>query len=285
LVITADDFGLAEEVNEAVEAAHRKGVLSAASLMVSGPAAGHAVTLAKRMPALRVGLHLTLLDGAPASPPREIPAIVDGQGRLRADMVTLAIDLALHAETRRQLRREIDMQFAAFRRTGLALDHVNAHKHFHVHPLIMGEILAACRDYAAPALRVPREPTSVLKSIETSVSSQAIMAPWVALLRWRARRAGLIAPDAVFGLRWSGQMTAQRLAALFPRLTGGLVEIYTHPATSDDFPGHVSGYRYADELAALTDNAVVAALRQCGHRLGGYADYESAPALPSAAAG
>ncbi|OXH83798.1 hypothetical protein CA831_32400, partial [Burkholderia multivorans] len=34
LIFTADDFGLHERVNAAVERAHRDGVLSAASLMV-----------------------------------------------------------------------------------------------------------------------------------------------------------------------------------------------------------------------------------------------------------
>ncbi len=37
LVVTADDFGLSTEVNEAVEQAHREGILTTASLMVRLP--------------------------------------------------------------------------------------------------------------------------------------------------------------------------------------------------------------------------------------------------------
>ncbi|HKG00213.1 MAG TPA: ChbG/HpnK family deacetylase, partial [Xanthobacteraceae bacterium] len=48
VVITADDFGLAPEVNEAVEIACHDGILTAASLMVSGPAAADAVARAQR---------------------------------------------------------------------------------------------------------------------------------------------------------------------------------------------------------------------------------------------
>lgn len=69
VIITADDFGAAIEVNEAVEAAHRDGILTAASLMVTGGAAADAVARAKRMPALRVGLHLVLVEGKPVLPP------------------------------------------------------------------------------------------------------------------------------------------------------------------------------------------------------------------------
>jgi len=73
LIITADDFGAAVEVNEGVERAHRDGILSAASLMVAGAAAGDAVTRAKAMPQLRVGLHLVLVEGKPVLPASAIP--------------------------------------------------------------------------------------------------------------------------------------------------------------------------------------------------------------------
>ncbi len=258
-------------MNEAVERAHREGVLSAASLMVAGAAAGEAVALARRLPDLRVGLHLTLLDGAPASAPRDIPDLVDRQGRLRADIVGLAFTL-LKPDARRQLRREIAAQFEAFRKTGLALDHVNAHRHFHVHPLVAGEVIAACREHGVTALRAPCEPASVVARIGGARPAAAIVAPWAALLRKRARRAGLTAPDAVFGLRWSGAMTAARLTALLAQLPPGLVEIYTHPAVSDSFAGHAPGYRYTQELAALTDPAVIAAAHASGRRPGGFSD-------------
>ncbi|MDE0854568.1 MAG: ChbG/HpnK family deacetylase, partial [Nevskia sp.] len=55
LIVTADDFGLHAAVNEAVELAHRDGVLTAASLMVGAPAAADAVQRARRLPRLRVG--------------------------------------------------------------------------------------------------------------------------------------------------------------------------------------------------------------------------------------
>lgn len=278
LVITADDFGLATEVNEAVEFAHRKGVLTAASLMVTGAGAARAVALAKRLPRLRVGLHLTFLEDKPAAPPQEIPDLVDSRGRLRDDKFRLAFALAMRASVRSQLRREIAAQFSAFRRTGLPLDHVNAHGHFHVHPMLAGEVVAACLDYAAVALRVPREPASIVARIEGAASPQAHIAAWTGLLRSRARRARLLTPDTVFGLRWSGQMTTRRIAGLLEQLPEGLTEIYTHPATADAFSGHATGYRYTQELAALTDPEVIKSLRRCGHHAGGYSDFVGAPA-------
>ena len=274
LVITADDFGLAEEVNEAVEFAHRKGVLSAASLMVSGPAAAHAIALAKRKPELRLGLHLVLVDGNPVLPCGEISALTGRDGKLRGDMTASSFRLALDPRARGQLRKEIAAQFAAFGQTGKALDHVNAHKHYHLHPLVARELFEVGQHYGMRAIRVPIEPRQVLARAETLRATPLadFTVLWARLLKREARRAGLRMADAVFGLRWSGEMYARRLRALIENMPDGLVEIYLHPATSDRFRGRSPGYRYTEELAALVEPAVIDAVRVAGRRPAGYAD-------------
>jgi hopanoid biosynthesis associated protein HpnK len=273
LVITADDFGLAREVNEAVETSHQHGILTAASLMVAGAAAQDAIARARRLPRLRVGLHIVLVEGAPVLAPERVPDLVDANGHFRTDMARLGFAIATRRAVRQQVRAEIEAQFEAFRAGGLALDHVNAHKHFHLHPVIAAEIIAIGARYGMRALRVPRERVSVLAAIEpqTARAPAWVTAPWAALLARRARRAGLQTPDAVFGLAWSGAMTRARLLGLLQHLPKGRSEIYLHPATTNDFAGHASGYRYADELAALTASDVIAAARNL--RVGGYADF------------
>ncbi len=279
LVVTADDFGLSLEVNEAVEQAHRTGILSAASLMVSAPAAADAAARARRLPSLRVGLHLVLVEAWPTLTPADLPALIGANGLIRADMGRLGLDLALKASARRQLRAEIAAQFAAYADTGLPLDHVNAHKHFHVHPLVAGEVLAIGRPYGMRAIRVPREPRAVLRAAEPGARPRAALdtAPWAALLAARAKRTGLTVADSVLGLAWSGAMTPARVAGLVANLPDGLTELYTHPATCGGFPGEAPGYAYATELSALVAPETRAVLDASGAVLGGYADF--APAI------
>jgi hopanoid biosynthesis associated protein HpnK len=274
VVVTADDFGLSQEVNEAVEEAHRKGVLTAASLMVAGPAVGHALTLVRRLPTLRLGMHLVLAEGLPALPAGEIPSLVTKAGQLRRGMGLLAFDLTLRPPVRRQIRKEISAQFTAFGKVGRPLDHVNAHKHFHLHPLVARDLFRIGARFGMKAIRCPLEPRVTLARAEdmASLPAPSLIAPWARLVRAAARRRGIRTADAVFGLRWSGQMGARRLRGLFRNLPAGLVEIYTHPAVSNDFAGHAVGYRYTEELAGLVAPEVVAAARSSGHRLAGYAD-------------
>lgn len=274
LIVTADDFGLATEVNQAVEAAHRDGILSAASLMIAGPAAADAIARAHALPHLRVGLHLVLVDGHPALPPSEIPDLVDERGRLRSDMARLGFEIATRPAVAQQVSAEIAAQFEFFRAAGLKLDHVNAHKHFHLHPIIAGKVIVIGKRYGMRALRVPLEPTSVLRRVEPQRAAFPtwLLPVWGQFLRARAQRAGILTSDAVFGLRWSGAMTAKRLTGLIGNLPPGIIEIYTHPAGSDAFPGHAAGYRYREELAALRHPSCIEALRRSGYPLGGYSD-------------
>ena len=277
LVVTADDFGLSPEVNEAVEQAHRDGILTAASLMVSAPAAADAVARARRMPSLRVGLHLVLVEAWPTLPAAALPDLTDRDGLMRRDMERLGLDLALNSAARRQLAAEITAQFEAFRATGLRLDHVNAHKHFHIHPLIAGAVLRIGPRYGMRAIRVPREPRSVLRKAEPGAKPGAAFdtAPWAALLALRARRLGLTIPDRTLGLAWSGAMTPGRVAALLAQLPDGLTELYTHPATAGGFPGEAPGYAYAAERDALVAPESLQAVLRGGVVRGGFSDFSS----------
>lgn len=265
---------MAEEIDEAIEIAHRRGILSAASLMVAGPAAADAVRRARRLPNLRVGLHLVLVEAKPVLPPEQIPGLVDRSGHMRCDLVRLALELVRSAPLRSQLRKEIDAQFAAFLATGLRLDHVDVHKHYHLHPVVGREVIAAARRFGAPALRVPVEPASVIRRVDNrSITAASLaLAGCARSLRWQVRRARLLAPDAVFGLAWSGEFTTDRLLGLLHHMPRGVVEIYMHPATEDRFRGSTRCYRYSEELKALCASEVLALLTRSGLEPIGYSD-------------
>ena len=245
--------------------------------MVSGPAAADAVERARRLRSLRVGLHLVLVDGLPTLPAQQIPDLVDSAGRLRSDLAALGARIFLRRGARAQLAAEIDAQFAAFAATGLALDHVNAHHHFHVHPTVAAAVLRVGRRHGLRALRVPREPPAGLDAADARRHHRRDwrMAPWIALLARRARRQAIAIPDRVFGLAWSGEMTEPRLAGVLRALPDGVSEIYTHIATADEFPGATPGYRYRDELHALLSPAIVDLVHATQACIGGFADIGS----------
>jgi chitin disaccharide deacetylase len=270
LIVTADDFGASPPVNEAIERAHREGVLTCTSLMVGAPAAADAVARAKATPTLKVGLHVVLVDGTPVLPPSEVPDLVDGRGQFRDDMAVQGARIFFLPGVRRQIAQEIEAQFRVFAATGLTLDHVDAHRHFHMHPTIGALIARIGKHFGARAGRVPQEPASVLRQVEPANARMRVLpllTPFLALLRSRFHGQGMATNDRVFGLSWTGAMTEDRVLALIERLPDGVSEIYCHPATTDAIPGAVPGYQYAAEFAALISPRVKAAIGAHGIEL------------------
>jgi hopanoid biosynthesis associated protein HpnK len=263
VIISADDFGLSEAVNEAVEQAHRDGILEAASLMVAAPAAADAVRRARALPNLRVGLHLVVIDGPAVLPPAEITGLVDANGQFPSDQFRLGVRYAFLPHVRRQLAAEIRAQFAAFAATGLALDHANAHKHMHLHPTVGRLMLDIGRDFGLPAIRIPAEPPDVLRRCGTRTGPGAwALYRWTTLLRRQARAAGVAINDHCFGLAWSGHMTADRVRRLLQVLPDGISELYFHPAVRRDalMRRLMPDYEHEAELAALLDRELRAQL-------------------------
>lgn len=246
--------------------------------MVSGAAFADAVACARKLPSLRVGLHLVVADGMPTLPPERIPELVDRDGRLRTDLRRQGVRIFMRRDARRQLAAEMTAQFEAYRATGLPLDHVNAHHHFHLHPTVGALAVALSRRYGAPAVRVPHEPPQVLDAVEpgTGHSRATLIAPWRALLARRVRSADLGLPEQVFGLAWSGSLNERRLAGLLDALPDGLTEIYCHPATSDDFDGATPKSRHRGEFDALTSPRIRRLLQRKQVRTGGFSDFRPA---------
>lgn len=280
LIVTADDFGLSVAVNEAVEEAHCKGVLTCASLMVTGEAAADAVARAKQMPRLGVGLHLALLDAPSALPRDQIPDLVAPEGDvLKSDPGGVGTRIALLKSVRDQARAEMRAQFELFRKTGLDLDHVDGHWHFHQHPWLLGMLIGdMASEFGVRAVRVPNEPAfaswraagrrGLGKRMWTSVSQAAICSA----MRRRLKRAGVATNDWFFGVNDGGHVDRDLLLGLIANLPEGVTEIGLHPASRPVIGSFAppASWRPTDELAALVDPDVIEAARAV--RLGSFSE-------------
>lgn len=284
LIVTADDFGLSLPVNEAVERAHQHGILTAASLMTGAPARDDAVERARRLPRLGVGIHLTLVDGCPVLPPTQVPDLVGKDGRFSTDPVKFGTALFFSKKMRRQAEAEITAQFEEFRKTGLMMDHINGHQHFHMHPAISKIIARLAPEFGHPPVRIPVEPLlpsyrATSDRFRDRFSSWLFYLAQTRLLRRRARRAGLSVNDHVFGLNDSGAMIEMRVLQFLDHLPRGISEIYFHPATErwpgiDNLPDH---YRPIDEFAALMSLNVKAKVQARGLALAPFREAVSRP--------
>jgi chitin disaccharide deacetylase len=241
--------------------------------MVAAPAAADAVARARRLPRLRIGLHLVLVDGRPVLPPSELRGLVGHDGAFDRNMARAGARFFFLPGARQQLAREIRAQFEAFRATGLSLDHVDGHKHIQLHPTVARLLVEIGRDYGMAAMRVPAEPAEPLRAaFPNETYRMPFYRPWAEQLRRRLACDGIAAADNVFGIAWSGRMSEERILRLLPHLPGGTSEIYCHPAArrTPALAAAMPGYRQSDELAALLSPALTRRVEELGIRLIGY---------------
>jgi hopanoid biosynthesis associated protein HpnK len=271
LIVTVDDFGLSIPVNEAIERGHREGIVTAASLMVAEPAASDAIERARANPSLAVGLHVVVVAGRPLLPPERIPDLVGRDGMFSNELARAGVKYFFSRRAQRQLEDEVRAQFEAFRATGLALDHVNAQCHYHLHPTVLGVMLSVARDYGRPPIRIPAEPffaswSATHRDLGGRLSHALFLTPFLQLMKLRLRAAHVRFNDHVFGYNDTGHMTQERVLEFLAALPAGTTEMYFHAATRR-WPGlarDLESYELEDEFTALVSPRVADAVRAQG---------------------
>lgn len=267
LIVNADDFGRSASINEAVRRAHQDGILTSASLMVNEPGADEAVRLARELPRLGVGLHLTLILGHSALPPAEIPGLVNAHGEFGRSPVRLGFRYFFQPALRDQLYCEIAAQVRKFQATGLRLSHLDGHCHLHMQPVVFRLLMDNAGKWGITHFRLLCEPLRPnLRAARGRYLSRAAEALVFRLLaagqQRRLRRLGIRHVGAVFGELQNGRVTEDYLLRLLPELRPGDSELYTHPSLDE----------FKHELDALVSPRVKAEAARLGIRLIQYQD-------------
>ena len=256
VIFNADDFGSSPDINAAVMRAHRQGVLTSASLMVTGQAVDEAVALAREAPRLAVGLHLVLVRGRSVLSPREIRHLVDEKGRFSYDPVRAGLYYC-RILVNDELAREIGAQFERFAATGLSLSHVDGHLNMHLHPAVLPVLLPLARRFGAQGFRLPRDDLGLaLRADRHGLAGKAALAlVFEPLCRWcleRLREHGLAFADRVYGLLQSGRMHEAYVLRILEQLKVTSAELYFHPSLSYIEPSGPN----PDDLTTLLSPAV-----------------------------
>ena len=278
VIINADDFGMSEEVNEAVIRAYKEGVLTSTSLMVTGAAFEQAVRLAKENPGLAVGIHLVTVVGKSVLSHSEIPALVDREGNFSNNPTAAGLKYYFSPRARRELRKELAAQFEKFHSTGLPLSHIDGHLHLHVHPVIFKTALDLGAKYGARRMRVPAEERWLALEFDRANLIQKTIHTMLfgGLARYMKKKLnerGFTFPERVYGNLQSGRMSELYFLYALDNLTAETSEIYFHPAVyADDRLLNKNERQCSIEFEALTSNRVKEKVQQLGIRLSNYSE-------------
>ncbi len=281
LIVNADDFGASEEVNEAVIRAFKEGVLTSASLMVTGAAAEQAVKLAKETPGLAVGIHLVTVVGRSVLSHSEIPTLVDDAGNFSDNPTAAGLKYFFFPRARRELRRELAAQFERYHSTGLRLSHIDGHLHLHVHPVIFNGALELGRKYGCRHMRVPVEERELALEFDRAnvvqKSVHTILFGGLArYMKRKLRERGFTFAERVYGNLQSGRMSERYFLYALDNLAADTSEIYFHPAVYVDHKSLNSDECQASlEFEALPSAKVKDRIQTLGINLINYFDLDA----------
>ncbi len=268
LIVNADDGGLTQGVNRGILRAFQHGIVTSASLLVTGSAFGDMVALTRDFPELDVGLHLALVGERAVLGREALPTLVDETGRLpqtRGEFFKRAFLGRIRWD---EVEREITAQIARFQETGLRLSHIDSHQHLHIFPPVFEIVTRLTRGMNNVWIRNPAGPWRKSPGVR--------MGRWVQQLGLNL--AGLCArglydspelrmADGMYGFEFGGCLTRTALEQILREMADGLYELNCHPGEGDMETrtryAHW-GYRWDEELEALTAPETRAVLDELG---------------------
>jgi chitin disaccharide deacetylase len=281
LIVNADDYGLTKGVSRAILHAHQEGIVTSTSALAVAPGFKPTVAWLRDTEGIGIGAHLAAVgEDPPLLSALEVPTLVDGQGRLASSWKSFLPRMAARQIDPDDLRLEFAAQIQRLQGAGLPLTHVDTHQHLHLWPGVADVVLDLAAEHGIPAVRVTR--SSSLSPVGLLVRRLS------ARLARRADQRGLRSTDTATGLDQAGRFDGDRMRRAIARLGAGsaaTAELGTHPGQPGDadLDRYAWGYRWADELKALTAPATAAAVADAGFTLGTYADLPAPRTLPGSA--
>lgn len=265
LVVTADDLGLHEKMNEGSIRAHRDGIVTAVSLVANGRAFDHAVDLVRDEPALDAGVHLTFVEEVPLSPRSEVPSLLDDGGTFLPSFRSFSVRYLYGGVDLDELTLELRSQIERVLRAGLMIRHINSHQHLHLFPRIFERVLGLAEEFRIPNVRLAEDyPRTGAHDVRTmSIRVLSTMSAR-ARNRWKGRTVTSM-NDRAIGILRAGHLSEPHLLALLDSVDG-VTELVTHPGieTSEIRKVYDWGYEWDEETAALCDPRVRNAMAEKG---------------------
>ena len=252
LVVNADDLGLTVGVNNGIFETHDRGILTSASLMANAPATANAIRRLRSRPTLGIGVHLTLVDGAPMHLPDRVPTLLRDDGRLYSSWKPFIVACLMGRISMGEVELELTGQIERVIDEGIRPTHLDAHKHVHMYPPVFAIVARLAEHFRIPVVRVPYEGTL----------ADVPLALWSYQDYRIAASHGIRSPQFI-GRAMTGTMTAGSLTTALRQLGPGHTELMVHPGYVDDalrqMPTRLLQSR-SEEAALLTSQEIAGVL-------------------------
>ena len=247
--------------------------------MANGAAFDDAVGALQGLPRLSVGCHVVLVDGSPVLPRSQVTSLIETQTGQFPDQLSRVVLRAIRGQLNAgQIEAEVTAQIRKLQAVGIAVSHVDTHKHTHIFPQILRPILKAAQACGVRAIRNPFGRLSIrLAAGNPALWKRYVQVSLLNRFAGRFRRAvadaGMITIDGSLGVVATGALDEELFRGVMEHLPEGTWEFVCHPGYNDaELQGVRTRLRASreQELAALTSTSTRKYLENRGIELISY---------------
>jgi predicted glycoside hydrolase/deacetylase ChbG (UPF0249 family) len=251
--------------------------------MANGGAFEDATQGAKSAPGLSVGCHVVLVDGAPVLGGSQTSTLLDKNardGRFYENLSGFALRAVMGRVDAAEVEAEVTAQIRKLQAAGIAVSHLDTHKHTHIFPQVLQPLLRAARACGVPAVRNPFGPVHISivakrPSLWKRYSQVRVLNRLGGTFRKSVARAGMLTPDGTVGVVSTGAMDDGTFKNIVDNLPEGTWEFVCHPGYNDAELGAIRTRlreSRAAELRLLTSPETREILARSGVQLISYRD-------------
>lgn len=259
LIVTADDFGLAPNINEGILAAHTKGIVTSTSIVAQGDAFDQAVEISKNYPTLDVGIHLTLVEERPLLNPEKVASLVTSEGKFFPHAEQFFKRYLLGKISKDDVQLELEAQINKIINSGIRITHIDGHQHLHVLKDVFDITLKLAVKYDIPVIRIPFEKIKPYMFSQKVSLSRILSLKVLNFISNRRSKNNFLHTDALSGFLFGGNLNKDDLLKILQVLPDtGVYEIMCHPGYDDASSKYAHwNYNWSTELNALTNSEIL----------------------------
>lgn len=275
LIVSADDLGFHESINEGIAKACREGIVTSVNLMPTGAAVEDAVRLIKEMGLKEIGAHLSLTETSPSLDPGKVPTLVAGDGRFHKNHTAFFLNFFLKKIDLLQVYLELKSQLDWLQKAGARITNLTSHENIHMAGHILDIFIRLAKEYNIPSIRCLRKEKVPAHFSPKRLYKGMVISYFEKGMGDILKRYGIAVTDHFLGFLDAENIREDNLLVMLGSLEDGTTELVTHPGfLSPEVLDKYKAYLNCEaELAALVSRRVKRLIQDKGIKLVTYGEF------------
>src|SRR5438046_6481518 len=187
-----------------------------------------------------MGCECVRVDGTPVLGPTDISSLVTraNGGSFRDGLTAFALRALRHQLDPEEIEAEATAQIRKLCAAGIAVTHLDTHKHTHIFPRVLESLVRAAKNCGIRAIRNPFGPLGIMKVVDRPALwmrgvKVAALQGLAETFRDLVERASVATPEGTVGIIPTGPRDERPFRLILERLPEGTWELVCHPGYND----------------------------------------------------